>query len=184
MVVSMRTTLIALGLVPVGGICEIAVAAANYGVELFSADFSDAYFHFRIHEAEWRHTVSPDVSVNSDPMLQWIHMCFGLKAAPLIWCRLAAAVMRLIQGAISLTEGLTQCYLDDPIMIVAGNLKQRRKIICFILLTLRMLGIEVAWHKASRGAQLHVDRSVVHALLAEDASFGNVAGEDTEGIAV
>ena len=44
-----------------------------------------------------------------------------------------------------------QCYLDDPIMIVAGTPEQRRKIIAFILLTLRMLGVEVAWHKASRG---------------------------------
>ena len=57
----------------------------------------------------------------------------------------------MLQGAISFTEGLMPCYLDEPIMIVAGTPEQRRKIIFFILLTLRMLGIEVAWHKASRG---------------------------------
>ena len=28
----------------------------DFGVELVSGDFSDAYFHFRVHEAEWRHT--------------------------------------------------------------------------------------------------------------------------------
>ena len=46
----------------------------DFGVELVSGDFSDAYYHFRIHQAEWEHCVSPDVYM--DTMLLWIHMCF------------------------------------------------------------------------------------------------------------
>ena len=67
-------------------------AASDFGVELVSGDFSGAYYHFRIHESEWEHCLSPDVL--QDSMLLWIHMCFGLVAAPLIWCRLAAAIAR------------------------------------------------------------------------------------------
>ena len=44
---------------------KIAATAMDFGVELFSAGFSDAYFHFRVHEDNWRHAVSLDVSVNS-----------------------------------------------------------------------------------------------------------------------
>ena len=34
------------------------------------------------------------------------------------------------------------------------------------------------------GVQLYLDRSLVHALPAEDASVGHAAGEDAGGIAV
>ena len=49
-------------------------------------------------EAEQQHCLSPDLEHMQETMLTWVHMCFGLKGAPLIWCRLGVAASRLIQG--------------------------------------------------------------------------------------
>ena len=56
-------------------------------------------------------------------------MCFGLKAAPLIWCRFAAAISRVIAGMVRRAEMMSQLYLDDPLLIVAGSWEQRRYLI-------------------------------------------------------
>ena len=59
-------------------------------------------------------------------MLLWAHMCFGLKAAPLLWRRLAAAVSRLIQAMCDTSEMMHQLYLDDPLLILAGTIRMRK----------------------------------------------------------
>ena len=92
--------------------------------------------------------------VMCDTMLLWIHMCFGLKAAPLLWCRFAAAVARMLAGMFDFTESLQQLYLDDPLLVVAGSAEQRRYLIAMYFLTVRMLGIAMAWHKTARGFML------------------------------
>ena len=81
-------------------------------------------------------------------------MCFGLKAAPLIWCRLAAAISQCLAGMFETWELMFQLYLDDPLAIVAGSKEQRRYLITMFFLTIRMLGIQMAWHKTDRGATL------------------------------
>ena len=53
-------------------------------------------------------------------------MCFGLKAAPLLWCRFGAAVSRLIQAMCDTSEMMHQLDLDDPILIVAGTIRMRK----------------------------------------------------------
>ncbi len=58
------------------------VPGTDFDVGLVSGDFSDAYSHFRVAEGEQRHCLSPDVLLES--FLLWVHMCFGLKGAPLI----------------------------------------------------------------------------------------------------
>ena len=142
---------------------------SNFSVELVTGDFSDAYYHFRVAEEEHRHCLSPDVPYTPEPaegepahsgivmcdtMLLWIHMCFGLKAAPLLWCRFAAAVARMLAGMFDFTESLQQLYLDDPLLVVAGTAEQRRYLIAMYFLTVRMLGISMAWHKTARGLEL------------------------------
>ena len=59
--------------------------------ELITGDFSDAYFHFRVYADEQKHCLTPDLLKAWVTMLMWVHMCFGLRAAPLPRCRLAAA---------------------------------------------------------------------------------------------
>ena len=43
-----------------------------------------------------------------------------------------------------------QCYLDDTIKVVAATPERRRHILAFASLTLRLNGIELAWHMTSR----------------------------------
>ena len=63
-------------------------------LEVVSGDFSDAYFHLRVHPAELQHCVVQHIRPNR--YIVWIRMCFGLKSAPLVWSRFAAAFGRLL----------------------------------------------------------------------------------------
>ena len=64
-------------------------------LEWYSMDFSDAYFHFRVRAEEWRHLLSPWTDTT---VLLWVHMAFGLTAAPLLWSRWAGALARMLCG--------------------------------------------------------------------------------------
>ena len=65
-------------------------------VEVVSGDFSDAYFHLRVHPAELRRCVVQRIRPHR--YIVWIRMCFGLKSAPLVWSRFASAFGRLLQS--------------------------------------------------------------------------------------
>ena len=66
--------------------------AAKTSVELIVAGFTDACFHFRIHPDEYCHSTSPDISPESEFLLLWGNLSFGVAAAPLLWSRLWAAL--------------------------------------------------------------------------------------------
>ena len=83
-------------------------------VELFGADFADAYPHFRVHDEELAECLTWDPFVQM--MLVWCMLCFGLRSAPLIWSRFAAALARLLAGMLQPDEGRLQLYLDDPFL--------------------------------------------------------------------
>lgn len=54
----------------------------GWGLEVLSADFSDAYMHLGVHKAELRHCYAahPD----TDKVILWTALCFGLKSGPLV----------------------------------------------------------------------------------------------------
>ena len=124
-------------------------APSDTSGELLSADFSDAFHHFRVHPRELQHCLVRDL--RPDVFLLWVCMCFGLKAAPLIWCRLAAALARILQGMLEPSEGKLQLYIDDPLWFLVGSLHHRTFLKSMLLLTIAALGKKLAWHKMSCG---------------------------------
>ena len=72
-------------------------------------------------------------------LLQWIFLCFGLKAVPLLWAA------RMLQDLRS------QLYLDDPLRIRFGMAVSRQCALSLLLLTHRAVGLRVAWHKGTTG---------------------------------
>ena len=125
----------------------------DFGVELFSADFSDAYPHLRVHPEEYPHCLSPN-PLGSDSVILWVMMAFGAKGAPLVWSRFAAAFGRLLQALLRPGEGRLQLYLDDPIWALRGSRRHRDYLISLSLAFLIALGVRISWSKSQRGAQV------------------------------
>ena len=129
-----------------------AVNTSENEVELVQADFSDAYMHFRVHEDEWPYVFSYGLDAAS--LILWVHLCFGLRGAPLVWSRLAAALGRMLQGLLLPLEGRLQLYLDDPLWVLRGSRKHRNWLISMLCLVLAALGIKMSWPKCKRGRAL------------------------------
>ena len=125
----------------------------SFAGELASGDFSDAYPHFCIDERELKHCLSKDPT-RLDTLLIWLMLFFGLKVAPLLWSRFAAALGRMLQGTVEDYEARMDIYLDDPLWILWGSNRERSFILVMHLFILLALGVKIAWHKAFRGSQL------------------------------
>ena len=81
-------------------------------------------------------------------------MSFGLKSAPRVWDRLAAALMKLLQVCVNVKHTRFQCYMDDPYFLLRGTQTARDKILSFLCLHITTVDITMAWHKATRGPDL------------------------------
>ena len=123
-----------------------------YDFEMITADLSDAYCHLPVHPEEHANCLSP--GVYPPETLMWVAMLFGFRGAPLLMGRFAACLARLWQSLIAPSEMQSQLYMDDPIWIMRGPSSRRNRNLALLLYTARALGINLAWHKGSRGSQL------------------------------
>ena len=120
--------------------------------EFFIIDFRDAFYTLKLSPKEKRHTV---VKGNCGSYFILHCVCFGLSCGPLVWGRLAAALLRLGQSCLLSREGRTQCYVDDPIFIALGrNQHERSMVFARITLLWCALGASLAWQKVARGHQV------------------------------
>ena len=135
-------------------------------MELATADMKDAYQHFRVHETELKHCLTRHWR---QPLIMiWVMMSFGLKSAPLVWGRFAAAVARLLQGLYRPGEARLELYLDDPLWVLYGTRQQRNYTLAMSLWMLSAFGLSLSWAKGNRGALVEwigVSIDVSHALL-------------------
>ena len=136
----------------IGELAPPAHGASDDELELACADLSDAYMHLNVHPQELPHCFSKHVRPNV--LILWVALCFGLSGAPLLWCRVAAALSRLIMGAMDAGAARLETYLDDPLWVLRGPRRQRDRQLALSLWLLLALGVQVAWHKAARGRQL------------------------------
>ena len=73
--------------------------AADSDMEIIGGDIVDAYPHLPIHPDELGACLSYSEDEGpSATLLLWVCLFFGLRSAPLIWCRFAAALMQLLQS--------------------------------------------------------------------------------------
>ena len=76
---------------------------------------------------------------------------FGSKASPLIWGRFGALLMRSGQALFDPVEVLLECYVDDPLILLAGDPETRRLNAAILLLWWRVLGPGLSWPKMEAG---------------------------------
>ena len=128
------------------------VFVQGWQLELGVWDFRDAFYMMKLRSQEKKYVV-----VKGADGFYYLMQCvaFGLACGPLLWGRLAAAAMRISQSAVQSWEGRAQCFVDDPILVVAGRSAQERsRIFCLYLLAWTALGFQISWAKAQRGTQV------------------------------
>ena len=121
-------------------------------LELLCIDFKDAFYTMPAHPDERGYLVVKD----TQGRYICIKVCaFGLASAPLLWCRLAACVMRLAQATHHDWECRISCYVDDPIVVACGQSSMdRTRVMLRSVLLWAVLGFKLSWGKVLRGFDL------------------------------
>ncbi len=117
-------------------------------VEIFTADFQDAFLNLSICEEERGHVV---VLKEEGVYAAYKGVPFGLATAPLLWGRAAAFIGRTTQAMQLPHFHRLQIYVDDPAICVAGPKQTRTWLIARTLLLWAAMGARVTLHKVARG---------------------------------
>ena len=120
--------------------------------EIVGADFKDAFCHFPVHLEEIGNCVCP--GVRKDEFVIFVALLFGFRGAPLLMARLSSLICRFVQSLMNRAEGTLQCYMDDPLFILAGPRARRERTLAMILYSLYVMGVNVAYSKGERGLRV------------------------------
>ena len=124
----------------------------DHSLELFGADFKDAFHMLPLCPAERKYAVCKDLHGKYHVSKVVV---FGLAPGPLLWARLASAAMRVSQAVVAPFEAAVACYVDDPLLAIMGrNSQERTRVFIYYALTWLSLGLELSWKKADRGQQV------------------------------
>ena len=129
-----------------------SMSTADWGAEFVAADLTDAFCHYPVSERELQQCLSP--AGDHQHVYVFTALFFGHKSAPLLMCRLAALLTRLLQGLHWQAELQLGTYVDDPLLALVGSLRRRNRNLSLTLLTLAAWGIQLALHKGARGTCL------------------------------
>ena len=117
------------------------------GIEFFGIDISDAFHQVPLHEAERRFTAAEF----QGEYFVFVVLVFGSRSAPTVWGRFAAWLGR---STAAITRGdllRVHTYVDDPLYILAGPPRLRRRELQVALLWALSAGFPLAWNKAESG---------------------------------
>ena len=81
-------------------------------------------------------------------------MVQGSRSAPLCWARVAALLMRLTRSLFAPDVARSLCYVDDPLFLFSGTMKQRRKMTAMCVLTREALGFGLQYKKGQLGSSI------------------------------
>ena len=85
------------------------------------ADFSDVFKMLRTHPRERRFLAGRALGT----YFVFCTVFFGVGTGPLAWCRVAASMVRITQAALGTDTSRIACFMDDPLLVVAGTRPER-----------------------------------------------------------
>ena len=149
------------------------VLAGNLdAVEAFVLDFSDAFWQIPISPAEQKYFCVTGLINGERKWIAFQRAAQGSSAAPTLWGRLAAQVMRLTQSLFSPEEVRLVCYVDDPLAAIRGTDADRRMFAAIVVLVWAALGFKLAFSKGQLarivtwiGGTLHIEDTGVRAFV-------------------
>eukprot|EP00435_Cladocopium_sp_Y103_P027100 s2345_g6.t1 len=150
----------------------LCFAVIDFKDAFYQCRLAEAFYQCRLAEAERKHVV---VKATGTTYFILEVVAFGLACGPLLWSRLAAALVRLGQAACSITARV-QCYVDDPVLVVKGQDTLERAVhLAVPLLFWQALGCQLSWTKMQFGQSvqwigfcMQLERDCMTAQLSED----------------
>ena len=147
-------------------------AGPGHEVEAMVADFKDAFHTLPVHPSEKPMGVA---KAYDDEYIGFNTVVFGGVSSPLVWGRAAAYLLRGGQSLFKFSELLAECYVDDPLVLAAGNKRERNHLFAIFLLWLVAFGPPISWAKVARGKRVDwcgstlqfLDRYTVKAVINE-----------------
>ncbi len=116
-------------------------------VGAFVLDFSDAFWQIPIADNELRFFCATSLIDQIRKYIVFLRAAQGSRAAPLLWARLAALLMRLTQSLFKPTEVNLMCFVDDPLAALRGSELERNTHAAMIMLVWEALDFKLAYHK-------------------------------------
>jgi hypothetical protein len=130
---------------------SMACAGGADGLIAFVLDFSDAFWQIPLLQAELRYYCATGLIHGIRKWIAFLRAPQGSSAAPTLWGRVAALLMRLTQSLFSPDEVRLVCYVDDPFAAVRGTPERRRLLITLMVLVWNALGFKLAFRKGQLG---------------------------------
>ena len=115
-----------------------------------SLDFSDAFKHLHVRLNEQRFLSGTALG----GYFVYKTVLFGVRTGPLVWGRMAALVARSTQALFHSDRCRLQVFVDDPLLVARGTQQQLANIYTMVLLWWMILGLQIAWHKGTMGAEV------------------------------
>ena len=157
-----------------------AKQAVNIGVEQFVIDAEEAFWMNPLHPMERKYFVG----IFKGKYLIYLRTAQGSRGAPVTWAAVFGLICRCVQSMFFTPCGSGRCshdtslqvYVDDPWAAVVGDMAKRDRSMAACIVCWRILGINLAFAKAQRGASvdwigcsISVQSSdTVHATIAAD----------------
>ena len=131
-------------------ILELLEAFPGLEIEMETADFKDAFKQMRAGELERKYLCGKALG-------GWFFyktVLFGLGSGPLLWGRIAAALMRSTISMVDTSRCRIECFVDDPLMIQVGGPAERRRRMLMIVCWWCALRSNLSWQKMGRGTSI------------------------------
>ena len=135
-------------------------------------DFADAFKHLHVSPLE-----QPYLAGKAwNGVFVYLVVLFGIGSGPLVWGRVAAAVLRMTQSLLA-DFGRSECFVDDTVLTLRGCAATRRRSLFMVLLFWQVLGLKLAWRKLERGRvvrwigaeiQVQAEKKVIIVTVPED----------------
>ena len=129
----------------------LSLCAGDGFVDQLVLDFVDAFYSVGVHEDEARYQF---VQGPDGRLYRFDVLAMGGAAAPLIWGRVAAWVMRQSSAIYPSDELRIQCFVDDPWMAARGARARRRRMLAVVVLFWMALGLRLSWAKKQFGPEI------------------------------
>ena len=109
--------------------------------------FPDAFWQIPISLAEQKRVCATGLIDGKRKWIAFQSAAQGSAAAPTLWGRLAALVMRLTQSLFAPSKLRLVCYVDDPLAAILGTEDERRMMTTLLVLIWSALGFKLAFAK-------------------------------------
>ena len=134
----------------VEGVMDLMANKSNEeSIEFLTLDFRDAFKQLHVMKSERQFLTGSAMN----GFFVYNTVLFGIGSRPLVWCRVAAWVMRSTQAWLTSKRAQTNCFVDDPIIPLVGTKTQRNKAAMGVLLWWCSLGLKLVYEKGSYGPE-------------------------------